>query len=450
MNICIFTGPTISPADAAKILDAEYLPPAAIGDLYRVAQRGPWAIGIIDGFFESTPSVWHKEVLWAMARGIHVFGASSMGALRAAELAPFGMIGVGTIFEAYRDGKIEDDDEVAVVHGPPELGYVQVSEALVNIRATLHRAASTAVISAPTADVLIRLAKSIYYKQRSYDRLLAQAAEQNLPADELAALAAWLPGNQVNQKRLDAVAMLEAIDRQRATDPQPKLTAYKFEHTMLWDAVEKQFGSGEPPGDERQDGAPEVDLVEELRLDPPLYQRTRSDSLLRALIRSEAGQQGIEPTVSELQAATRQFATKLDVQTPAQLEAWLRQQHLSRDEFLLLMGDLARRQALAESLAADADRALVAELQASGEYARLRERARQKQQVLATRGATEPDLPGSGLTDRQLAEWLIRECAPEARGQNLAELAEQLGFGDARTLRRTALREYCYRLWIDP
>ena len=75
------------------------------------------AIGIIDGYFENIPSVWHKEILWAMSQGIHVFGSASMGALRAAELAPFGMEGVGAIFEAYRDGWLEDDDEVASEDG---------------------------------------------------------------------------------------------------------------------------------------------------------------------------------------------------------------------------------------------------------------------------------------------------------------------------------------------
>ena len=69
------------------------------------------------------PTVWHKEILWAMAQGIHVFGAASIGALRAAELDAFGMRGIGRIYEAFRDGVLEDDDEVAVLHGPEELGY---------------------------------------------------------------------------------------------------------------------------------------------------------------------------------------------------------------------------------------------------------------------------------------------------------------------------------------
>src|SRR5439155_25574779 len=103
MSVYVFTGPTISAAEAARELQAMYLPPAAEGDVYRVARKRPQAIGIIDGYFQSTPPVRHKEILWAMSRGIHVFGSASMGALRAAELASFGMEGVGTIFEFYRD-----------------------------------------------------------------------------------------------------------------------------------------------------------------------------------------------------------------------------------------------------------------------------------------------------------------------------------------------------------
>src|SRR5437762_10719938 len=138
MSVYVFTGPTIPPEEARFELQATYLPPAAEGDVYRVSLKRPEAIGIIDGYFQSTPAVRHKEILWAMSRGIHVFGSASMGALRAAELAAFGMEGVGTIFELYRDGVLEDDDEVAVVHGSAEVEFRAASEAMVNIRHTLR------------------------------------------------------------------------------------------------------------------------------------------------------------------------------------------------------------------------------------------------------------------------------------------------------------------------
>ena len=88
MTIYVFLGPTL-PADQARaeLPSAVFLPPVSQGDLYRVALRGPRAIGIVDGYFHRVPAIWHKEVLWAMSRGIHIYGSASMGALRAAELA---------------------------------------------------------------------------------------------------------------------------------------------------------------------------------------------------------------------------------------------------------------------------------------------------------------------------------------------------------------------------
>src|SRR3954453_16869600 len=130
MTNYIFTGPTLSADEGRAELDAVYLPPVSQGDLYRVALRSPQAIGIVDGYFERVPAVWQKEILWAMAQGVHIYGGAGEGALRAAELAPFGMEGVGEIFAAFRDGTLTDDDEVAVAHGPAESGYRAVSEAM--------------------------------------------------------------------------------------------------------------------------------------------------------------------------------------------------------------------------------------------------------------------------------------------------------------------------------
>ncbi len=130
----VFLGPTLRKDQACALLDAAYYPPARKGDVYRLIGSGVKTIILIDGVFDSTPSVWQRELLQAMDEGIQVLGASSMGALRAAELHPFGMIGYGTIFEWYRDGMIDGDDEVALWHGSEESGFRPLSEPLVNIR----------------------------------------------------------------------------------------------------------------------------------------------------------------------------------------------------------------------------------------------------------------------------------------------------------------------------
>src|SRR5262245_29796856 len=116
MSTYVFLGPTLPVREARAVLDATYLPPILQGDLLRLLPRAPQVIVIIDGGFELTPAVWHKEIMLALESGVHVFGASSMGALRAAELDQFGMVGVGAIYQMFRTGEIEDDDEVAVMH----------------------------------------------------------------------------------------------------------------------------------------------------------------------------------------------------------------------------------------------------------------------------------------------------------------------------------------------
>ncbi|WP_298380765.1 TfuA-like protein [Azospirillum sp.] len=234
-NVCVFLGPTLPRDEAERELNATFLPPVAQGDVMRLCAEKPKAIGIIDGFFESVPSVWHKEILFALQAGIPVFGASSMGALRAAELHQFGMIGVGAIFEAYCDGRLEDDDEVAVIHGPAELGYIALSEAMVNIRRTLADAMAERVLSQETGFRLETIAKALPYRERGFGRALRLAADLGLPDDELATFKAWLPTGRFDQKRDDARQMLRTMRRHLARADQTPEARFHFERTSLWD-----------------------------------------------------------------------------------------------------------------------------------------------------------------------------------------------------------------------
>ncbi|HEY1260005.1 MAG TPA: YcaO-like family protein [Stellaceae bacterium] len=208
MKAVIFAGPSLPPRARPADPRLDWRPPARQGDVYRAALERPAIIGLIDGYFEIVPSVWHKEILWAMAEGIHVYGAASTGALRAAELAAFGMKGVGKIFEAFRDGTLEDDDEVAILHGPSELGYPTLTEAMVNIRATLEKAVAQRVIEWDMAGRLRETGKALFYKERTYAAILRSAAERGLPEPPLSALSAWLLHGRVDAKSADALAML--------------------------------------------------------------------------------------------------------------------------------------------------------------------------------------------------------------------------------------------------
>jgi hypothetical protein len=240
-EIIVFLGPTLSAREARDLLpDATILPPARQGDVYRAARdRSPRAIALVDGRFATVPAVWHREILWAMAVArIRVFGAASMGALRAAELDIFGMVGVGKIYESYRVGRyapfadaFEDDDEVAVCHGPPELGSVPVSDAMVDIRETLAAAEETGTIRCEIRDKLASALKRLHFSERSFMRL--QQAAAALPGSDGRALLAWLrAGHSVSQKRRDATALLRrlAAGAEQAAPPD-----FAFQRAQVWE-----------------------------------------------------------------------------------------------------------------------------------------------------------------------------------------------------------------------
>ena len=241
MKIAVFLGPTLPAAEARAALDdVDVLPPAKQGDLYRAAKDGAAIIGLVDGYFDQVNSVAHKEVLWAMSHGVHVLGAASMGALRAVELAAFGMEGVGAVFAQFARGALVDDDEVAVLHAPAEEGYRRASEAMVDIRATLAAARAAGVIGEDTHARLVRAAKGLFYPDRAYPLVLARAEADGTAQSELHALRAFLPGGRVEQKRLDALALLDRLRALRDAAPGPKVVRFTFAHTDAWEAIRRR------------------------------------------------------------------------------------------------------------------------------------------------------------------------------------------------------------------
>ena len=203
----VFLGPSLSLKEAQKILpDAAFHAPVRCGDIIKALRLHPKTIVIIDGFFEQTAAVWHKEILLALSLGVQVYGASSMGALRAAELDSYGMVGVGQIFEWYRDAVIIDDDEVALVHTNDD-SFVSTLTPMVNVRVTLEAAIKGKIVSAAQAEALLAEIKSQPY----YNRSLFETVKK------LPALAAWLTEHYIDQKKLDAKQLLQRLVDQKQT-----------------------------------------------------------------------------------------------------------------------------------------------------------------------------------------------------------------------------------------
>lgn len=197
----MFAGPSLAGWVATPPF--ERLPPAAACDMLRLLHEPPCTVVLIDGVFDARRAVWHKEILLLMARGFRVIGAASMGALRAAELAPFGMIGCGAIFAAYATGRITADDEVAVTHAPAVLGAAPLSIAQVDIRAAVLAGVRAGVIDVEAARALRDASAAIHFRDRSW--AVIAAVEASCGA---AGFAAWARVSAPSLKATDARAAL--------------------------------------------------------------------------------------------------------------------------------------------------------------------------------------------------------------------------------------------------
>jgi hypothetical protein len=368
----VFTGPTLPAAHVGALLPAIVLPPARQGDVWRAVQaHRPRAIGLIDGVFLHEPAVWHRELLWAMDQGVHVFGAASMGALRAAELAAFGMRGVGRVFQAFLDGQwpgfpepFEDDDEVAVTHAPAELGAAALSDAMVDLRDTLLAAEAAGVLAAADRMRLAAALKQLPFPERSFARLVGLAAEH-------ADFTAWLPGGRVARKRRDAERMLRELALFLATDPPPLQPAFHFQHPQVWaDFLTEAALPLEPA---------EALALDELRLDPAAWHAATRAALGRhcALAAAPA------PPAGSARAQMTAFRHARGLARRADLDGWLEDNAATSPRLAQL---LAEEAALAAALAdppADLPAAILAHLRWSGAFPALLRRARAAQSALA-------------------------------------------------------------------
>jgi hypothetical protein len=207
-RIIVFLGPSLEPSAAEKILPAEYRQPAKRGDLLAAAGRGATIIGLIDGVFHQESAVAHREILAAIQHGVTVIGASSMGALRAAEMDTLGMVGIGEIYRMYKSGELESDDEVALVFDP-ESGLA-LSEPLINIRFTLKRATREGIIDTPVHNALLASARSLFYPNRTYGAMVSAAGDA-IDKKVGERFLSWVITGACDQKREDAEAALRYI-----------------------------------------------------------------------------------------------------------------------------------------------------------------------------------------------------------------------------------------------
>lgn len=418
MSAVIFAGPSLRDADRRAHPGLEFRPPARQGDLYAAACARPVAIGLIDGYFDGVPAVLHKEILWALAQGIAVFGGASMGALRAAEMQGLGMIGIGRIFADYRDEVLTDDDEVALIHGPAELDHPALSLPMVDLRASLALARDQGVVDDATARAVIAEQKAVFYPRRSWPDLLAGLIPRQ------PALAAWLARHRVDQKRADALALLAAVEAHLAAPP-PPTPLPRFQPTAAWTAAPWRDRSAET---DSASIAPAI--LDQLRLDPAAYRRCRRQALLRHLAAARA-----EADAPALAASLAELRLSRGLLRQADLAAWAEAQDLDEAGLARLLGDHAAVEALARALDARLGAAMLDQLRWDGDYGDLRAKARAR--LDAAPGSSPP--PPPLLLDRFFRTLGL------ALPSDLAAFAEDLGLSGLDAFLRLLAADHARR-----
>lgn len=209
MNRCslaVFCGPSLPPEDRVVSSSIVYLPPASRGDVARAGESFD-ALLIIDGVFHHDLAPTPREVYDALERA-RIFGASSMGALRAAECAPYGAVPLGAIAGWYVRELIDGDDEVAVLVDPDTQRTLTVPS--VNVRYVAALAVRRGLMQRSAADAWVGRARDIFYMDRSWENAIGLAPVTL--RDALRKIA----GKEGDLKRWDARFALRSVLRRLA------------------------------------------------------------------------------------------------------------------------------------------------------------------------------------------------------------------------------------------
>lgn len=449
MKAVIFLGPTLPVDEARKILDAVYLPPVEqAGLVSAVTTYRPDVIGIVDGKFLQSLSVWHKEILFAIEQGVWVYGASSMGALRAAETDVFGMIGVGEVYRMYASGEVNDDDEVALAHGLEETGYRKVSEPMINVRATMRLACDEGVIDDDLRQQMIAIAKSIYFPNLTFPAIFAKAQAAHVPEPVLDRLARFVEQHYRDIKREDAILLLETIRDLPERLPKP-VTNFKLSPSVFFQTLYNR---------DRTVRRGDVDvslaaIANYAALHLPNFAELNFDALNRALVKVLAELLKVEVTQEEIGEESFRFRYRYDLRTDEDFADWLKSNDLSHEEFSALMYEVALCRALHKWLLMrnttnSSTRFVLNEMRWKNRYAEWANAAAIQEQILRIHYPMFKETGQDHVRMVDLVEEHLRHSG-SFDGVHFTEWAEEAGFHKRDDLKAELLRSKLMREFLE-
>ena len=398
------------------------LPPICQGDLASaIVDRKPRAVLIVDGEFGQSMSVWHKEILHALHLGVRVIGASSMGALRAAELGRFGMEGVGAIYEYYRDGWLTSDADVALLY---DEDYRPLTWPLVNVRATVQDLLRRDLLVAEDAEALLQAAQGLHFSERRERRLAERVAALGVAPARAAELARLVTVHYVDQKALDATAGFEylaRIDRLPAPDSEEPLhrDGRGFQPLLWSDVTIRRQGTE----------LRRYQLVDDVALHHPDFDCLLERAANRYLVAYLAREAGVSLNETEISDQRARTLRRLGLDDEG-LEAWLADNDLEPEAFDGLIEHEAlntrmRRWLLDTRLYERNRRLVIEQLQLEGEYAAAADAAARRRALADSRPTPEYPAGREALVDLLVRQMTISAWKPDTE---LARFADERGF----------------------
>ena len=414
-----------------------------MGDVYALVASRAIAgdrIAIVDGVFEQVPAVWHKEILFALECGVAVYGASSMGALRAAELYPFGMRGHGRIFAAFRDGGLDDDDEVAIAHATGDAGYRPLSDAMVSLRFGLEALCDEGAITAADCSALTAASKARHYSARSWGAVVADARMRGL--DEAAVAALQAARRRFDVKGDDARSLLDRLAAECAVGPAEVAVDFVLERTSFWTSLVAEREAAASTSVANEDSA----IIAQVRAcGPDRATILRAAALLRL---AATHTRDWTPGPKELTAAAFDLVRTNSLENAAALGDWRGCHGLSDESDWRETLDLqARAAVLIDHLVPGADRYILTATKLAGTYAQVRKRSRMIAERFGADRTKQMSLIDAGVAPESLQVWYERRCGrmspdPEAH-------ALRLGFATLRDFLAELLPAYLVETQSD-
>ncbi len=416
-----------------------FLPPAKQGDILSlVCQKKPRAIALIDGFFHQSLSVWHREILYALDKGVAVVGASSMGALRAAELDLFGMQGMGKIYEMYRDRQLTDDDEVVLMHGPQEAEYLNLSLPMINIRFTLERARAGERITPSECDEWLSAFKSLYYPKRTIFMIPQIARERMFAQESAERIQRIFEQEYVDQKREDALLLLKTL---AAGSIQRSSVHFTFNKNPLFNELYQT----ERRVCYKDQEFTLAQLAKHVAIHHPRFSDLYFSVAFRALSALLAKMLGIEVEPEKVDEEKKLFCKNRQCDEPELLKEWLERNHLEEEEFHTLMQERAEARKIFQSLcighvSAKWTQRLLQELKLSNQYEEWMESLAIQEEILKREVPGFDEMKHAELSDiSSLFASHLRESTWNL-DRKVEEWLEDAGFIGAQELAGHVLR----------